>query len=226
MSIARVPRSASVVAAVAAAVLSVLVLAPPAQAVTSNTPVWIGAPFAGKYGSEGTQPGSHGGNQVAFDFFAPSGTVVKLYAAPKNTAYNNAITAVVKETGISRPSGTTQTAAQCGYYARIEIRHNGNPIGLVSFHHLSGVPAPGTAIARWGGTVGTVANLPLSSGASCYQVTTAAGRHTHIEFRNYGTRPACAHDYGQVSRVAGNYQGYLGDYGKAPLTGNRCPSGI
>lgn len=218
------PRLARGALGLALASMALVVAPVSATAAVVNTPVWIGAGYNGGYGAEGTQPGSHGGDQVAFDFFAPAGTAVNIYAAPRNNALNNNITAHIIETGVSTVGGVG-SAATCGYYARVELRHDGNSIGMVSFHHLAAPPARGQ-ISRWGGRVGTIGNLPLNSGAACYQVSTPQGRHSHIEFRNYGFRPACAQDYGQVSKVATNYQGYLGDYGKAPLAGNRCPGGI
>lgn len=191
-----------------------------ASAAVSSTPVWIGAPFNGGY-LTATRPGQHGGNQVAFDYYAVAGTAVKFYAAPKNTAYNNQITAHIIASGAG-----SSNASKCGYYATVEVRHSGNAIGRVTYSHLAAMAPTGT-ISRWGGTVGTIAKLPYNSGATCYQVSNPSGEHTHIEFRNYNTtRAACAQDYGAVSKLATNYQGYLGDYGKAPLSGNRCPSGI
>lgn len=205
---------------VASTVAIGVVVSPPASAAVSNTPVWIGAPYAGAY-RNGTRPGQHGGNQVSFDYYAVPGTAVKIYAAPKNAAYNSQITAHITASGAG--SGN---AAKCGYYAVVEIRHSGNPIGRVTFSHLAAKASIKT-VGRWGGTIGTIAKLPYNSGATCYQVSNITGVHTHIEFRNYNsTRPACAHDYGAVSKSAGNYQGYLGVYAKAPLSGNRCPSGI
>lgn len=203
------------------AVLGTLVLGSPipAGAATSNTPVWIGAGFAGSY-MNGTRPGQHGGNQVAFDYYGSGGTTVRIYAAPKNPAYNSQITTHIIGSGAGSGNAT-----YCGYYAVVEIRHGGNPIGRVTFSHLAARAATGQ-IGRWGGTVGKLASLPLNSGYACYQVRSASGRHTHVELRNYGPRAACAHDWGTVSIPETRYQGYLGDYGKAPLSGNRCPSGI
>lgn len=199
---------------------SLAVAEQPASAAISSTPVWIGAPYDGSY-RNGTRPGQHGGNQVAFDYYAPSGRAVKIYAAPKNSAYNSQITAHVIGSGAG--SGN---AARCGYYAIVEIRRSGNPIGRVTFSHLAAKASLRT-ISRWGGTVGTIARLPWGYTSGCYQVNTVSGEHTHIEFRNYNTtRAACAQDYGAVSKKATNYQGYLGVYSKAPLSGNRCPSGI
>lgn len=200
--------------------IAIVATTQPASAAVSNTPVWIGAPYDGSYMS-GTRPGTHGGNQIAFDYYGPAGRTVKIYAAPKNSAYNSQITAHITQSGAG-----SNDAAKCGYYAVVEIRHSGNPIGRVTFSHLTSKAAT-KSISRWGGTVGTIAKLPYNSGAKCYQVSGPSGAHTHIEFRNYNsTRPACAHDYGAVSKKAGNYQGYLGVYSKAPLSGNRCPSGI
>lgn len=212
-------RSLMLLAAIMCACLAVVAPSNPASAATSNTAVWIGAGYSGSYMS-GTRPGTHGGNQVAFDYYAKAGTGVRIYAAPKNTAYNNQITAHI--TGSGPGSGN---AAKCGYYAVVEIRHSGNPIGRVTFSHLA-AKAPTGTISRWGGTVGTIASLPLNSGAACYQVRSAAGQHSHIELRSYGVRPACAQDWGATSIPATRYQGYIGNYGKAPLSGNRCPGGI
>jgi hypothetical protein len=210
------------VAALGIAAAAVLVAPLAAHAATSNTPVWIGAPYAGSY-KNGTRPGQHGGNQVAFDFYASAGTTVKVYAAPKNSAYDNQITAHITQTGVARVVAS-ETAAQCGYYAVVQIRHNGNEIGQIKYAHLASAPALGQ-ISRWGGTVGTIAALPFGD-SPCYQVSNSSGRHIHIELRSYGSRPACGHDYGAVSLQPTNYIGYIGDYGKAPLSGNRCPSGI
>ncbi len=212
-------RGLMLIAAIICACFTVATQASPASAATSNTPVWIGAGYSGSY-TTGTRPGTHGGNQVAFDYFARAGTAVRIYAAPKNSAYNNQITAHIIGSGPG--SGN---AVKCGYYAVVEIRHSGNPIGRVTFSHLAAMARTGT-ISRWGGAVGTIASLPLNSGAACYQVKTTAGQHSHIELRSYGTRPACAHDWGAASIPATRYQGYLGNYGKAPLSGNRCPSGV
>ena len=209
----------ALVGAVAASIGFAAVSAQPVLAAVSATPVWIGAPYDGFY-RDGTRPGQHGGNQVAFDFYAAAGTTVRIYAAPKNSAYNTQITAHIISSGAGSGNAT-----YCGYYAVVEMRHSGNTIGRVTFSHLA-ARAPTGQINRWGGTIGKIAALPLNGPNSCYQVRTTAGRHSHIEFRSYGSRPACAHDWGAVSIPATRYQGYIGDYGKAPLSGNRCPSGI
>jgi hypothetical protein len=189
-----------------------------AVAAVSETPVWIGAPYTGFY-REGTRPGQHGGNQVAFDYYAAAGTTAKVYAAPKNTAYNNQITAHIISSGASSCG-----AAYGGYWVRVQIQHGSNPIGYVTYHHLQSNNAYRGPISRWGGTVGKVGWFKYSS---CWQVRTTQGAHLHIEFRNLNSkRAACAQDYGAVSRSATNYQGYLGVYSKPPLSGNRCPSGI
>ena len=189
-----------------------------AAAAYSETPVWIGAPYAGFY-SDISRPGKHGGNQVAFDYYATAGTTARVYAAPKNAAYNNQITAHITGSGTSSCG-----AAYGGYWVQVQLRHSGNPIGYVTYHHLQSNNAFRGAISRWGGVVGKVGSFKYSS---CWKVTTARGAHLHIEFRNLNTkRQACAHDYGAVSLSATNYQGYLGVYSKPPLSGTRCPSGI
>lgn len=213
-------------AAVALIATTALTGSAPAHAATSDTPVWIGAGYAGKYMTH-TQPGVHGGNQVSFDFYARAGTRVKIYAAPKNTALNSRITAHIIASDAGSRYGT-KNAAACGFYAVVEIRHSGNKIGRVTFSHLASKARIGT-ISRWGGTVGTIAKLPYNQPnrtGACYVVSNPNGEHTHIEFRSDGSRPACAHRWGAVSIPAGRYQGYIGNYGKAPLSGNRCPSGI
>lgn len=168
-----------------------------------------------------TRPGTHGGNQVAFDFYAPAATEVRIYAAPKNSSLERQITTHIVGSGPG--SGG---AAKCGYYAAVEIRHSGNPIGRVTFSHLA-AQAPLGSVSRWGGKIGTIARLPFNQPKdSCYVVTKDDGVHTHVEFRSYGKRPACAHDWGTQTIPAGRYQGYIGDYGKVPLKNNVCPSGI
>ncbi|HEX7279312.1 MAG TPA: hypothetical protein VF255_06760 [Solirubrobacterales bacterium] len=189
-----------------------------AVAAVSETPVWIGAPYAGFY-SDVSRPGRHGGNQVAFDYYAPAGTTARVYAAPKNAAYNNQITAHITASGASSCG-----AAYGGYWVQVQLRHGSSPIGYVTYHHLQSNNTLRGPISRWGGVVGKVGSFKYSS---CWQVRTAQGAHLHIEFRNLNTkRPACAHDYGAVSLSATNYQGYLGVYSKPQLSGNRCPSGI
>lgn len=189
-----------------------------AVAAVSETPVWIGAPYTGFY-REGTRPGQHGGSDVAFDYYAPAGTTAKVYAAPKNSAYNSQIKAYIVSSAPS-PCG----AAYGGYSVRVQIQHGSNPIGYVTYHHLQSNNAYRGPISRWGGIVGKVGSFRYSS---CWQVKTAQGAHLHIEFRNLNSkRAACAHDYGAVGRSATNYQGYLGVYSKPPLSRNRCPSGI
>lgn len=204
-----------------AAVLSVGFLAAgerTAVAAISETPVWIGAPYKGFY-DEDTLPGKHGGDDVAFDYYAPAGTTAKVYAAPKNPAYNSQITAHIISSRAS-PCG----AAYGGYSVQVEIRRRGNPIGYVTYHHLQSRNTFRGPISRWGGTVGKTGSFRYSS---CWQVTTTLGTHLHIEFKNLNTkREACAHDYGAIWRNATNYQGYLGVYSKPPSSDNRCPSGI
>jgi hypothetical protein len=204
-----------------AAVLSIGLLAATervAVAAISETPVWIGAPYSGFY-REGTRPGQHGGNQVAFDYYAPAGTTAKVYAAPKNAAYNSQIKASIISSGVSSCG-----AAYGGYWVRVQIQHGSNPIGYVTYHHLQSNNAYRGLISRWGGIVGKVGWFRYSA---CWQVRTAQGAHLHIEFRNLNSRrAACAHDYGAKGISATNYQGYLGVYSKPPLSGNRCPSGI
>lgn len=218
---------------------SLIVASPiPADAATSNTPVWIGAGFDGSY-RDNSRPGMHGGGggggQVAFDYYGPAGRTVRIYAAPKNNDYNDQITAhIIDSYPTSRRVGGqwVRDAKLCGWRVIVEIRRSGNRIGTVSFSHLAAQAAEGK-ISRWGGVVGKIAELPLNSGASCYAVSNAINRHVHIEFKSYGPRPACAHDWGKQgakSVPATLYQGYLGDYGKPPLgnaaNGYVCPRGI
>lgn len=194
-----------------------------AIAAVSETPVWIGAPYKGFY-SKGTRPGQHGGNQVAFDYYARTGTTAKVYAAPKNPAYSSQIKAYIVSSAPS-PCG----AAYGGYSVRVQLQHGSNPIGYVTYHHLQASNPHRGPVSRWGGVVGKVGSFKYSS---CWQVRTTLGTHLHIEFRNLNSkREACAHDYGAheygtVPISATNYQGYLGVYSKPPLKGNVCPSGI
>ena len=188
----------------------------------ANTPIWIGAPFAGSY-RDATRPGAHtptSGWHVAYDFYARANTTVRFYAAPKNPAHNNQVTAAIINSG-----PTCSNARLNGYWAIVEVRHNGVAVGQVLYSHLAREATRG-AISRWGGTVGTVAALPFNSGSRCYAVRNADGQHVHMDLKNLGSRPACAHDWGAVAIPETRYQGYLGDYGRQPLSGNRCPSGI
>ena len=210
---------------------ALLVASPsPATAATSNTPVWIGAGYAGSY-QDGTRPGQHSGNHVAFDFFQKAGTAVAIYAAPKNSAFNKQGHGPRRRRTRGQPStgSRNDTASKCGYYARVEIRHSGNPIGMVSFHHLASRAPTKREISRWGGTVGKIAEVAAQFRRSpCYQVKHAQNRRA-LAYRvpelrlSSRLRPRLR---GNVSIPAARYQGYIGDYGKAPLSGNRCPAGI
>jgi hypothetical protein len=148
----------------------------------ANTPVWLGAPFAGKYGGTSgrpdTRPGVHERywGQWAADLYAPKNTGVYLYAAPKDSRLNSAITAKVLSVnpvscGFSRG----------GYNVTIGIYHSGTHVGSALYTHISSPAKKGTSISRWGGKIGVVGWYTKSD---CWYVSTAAGAHVHFEARN------------------------------------------
>jgi hypothetical protein len=108
-----------------------------------------------------------------------------------------------------------------GYWARVRIYENGNPIGQVQYSHLTSQRPIGSINPR-GGTVGTIGSF--RNGSSCWKNAV----HVHMELGNYtGPYAACMHVYGTYyGLVPGSYMGYIGQYGKPPLSGNRCPNGI
>lgn len=212
---------------------------------SSTTPIWIGAPYQGRYaGAAGgppasSLPGRHAPvytvpgysylHDWGMDFYAPAGTEVRMYAAPKNSALGSAITAQVIGVRAACKSGNTSHG---GYVVFVGLFHSGVRVGNVAYSHVmpdfnrDGVTnAADTGfrgnISRWGGFIGRVGKFTYND---CWQVSTTAGHHLHIEMSNvrhfscFRAMPA-----GSVIRVS-EYMGYLGG-AYASSRNQPCPTG-
>ena len=217
-------------------------LLPASAAHAGGTPVWIGAPLAGKWptaaGCAGaTYPSAacslppvhhtfRWSNPAAGDWGydqqgVSNGSAVRLYAAPKNTTYNNQITARVQWVGTAcTPTSGESSASTLGRGGRavtVAIYHGSSKIGTVAFVHVNTSLRGGEAIARWGGQIGTVGSYTRNS---CW-----TGVHVHAELFN-ASGYACYNGTWSAGQsiVAGNYIGYLGGtFASAPR--RPCPAG-
>jgi hypothetical protein len=186
-----------------AVLVGLLVIPAPVGAAGSrSTPVWIGAPHAGQYQRQ-AMPGHHQPSvgQWAMDFYAPGGTGVYVYAAPKDSS--KSIRAYV--TAISASSCGANKA---GYNVKVEFRHSGTPVGYVLYSHVVNLRVGQGEINRWGTRIGDVGYW--SSPSSCWQVRGPSGAHTHIEMANY-LGSSCYRGLPAGSRIArGEFLGYIG----------------
>lgn len=219
--------------------------ASPAGALGSaTTAVWVGAPYQGTYaGTNGrptsSLPGRHtpvysvpGYSYVhdwAMDFYAPAGTAVRVYAAPKNSAYNSTVTAQVLSV---RPACRSGIISYGGYVVFVGVFHEGVRVGDIAYAHVNpdfnrdGVTNSADinyrgSISRWGGYIGQIGKYTRNS---CWDVGTTAGHHLHLEFANVKNY-ACYRNLPAGSVIkASEYMGYLGGaYASGP---NRpCPPG-
>jgi hypothetical protein len=217
---------------------------PASAAGSSTTPVWVGAPYRGAYaGTNGrptsSLPGAHGAvytvpgysyrHDWAMDFYAPAGTQVRLYAAPKNTAYNRTITAKVLNVRAACRSGVI---SQGGYVVFVGIFHEGVRVGDIAYAHVNpdfdgnGVTNSADvnfrgSLNRWGGYIGTIGRYTRNG---CWDVGSTAGHHLHLEFanvRNY----SCFRKLSAGSVISQHeYMGYLGG-AYASGVNRPCPAG-
>jgi hypothetical protein len=247
MSTSICPRSVAhiVAAALLACTAGIASAAQPASAAGSETtPIWVGAPYRGAYaGTNGrptsSLPGRHASvytvpgysylHDWAMDFYAPAGTAVRLYAAPKNSALNSQITAKVLSVRAACRSGRIGDG---GYVVFVGLYHSGTRVGSIAYTHVNpdfnadsvtnstDVNYRG-GLNRWGGYIGKVGKYTRST---CWDVSSTAGHHLHLEFanvRNY----SCYRNLSAGAVIAqSEYMGYLGGaYATAP---NRpCPAG-
>jgi hypothetical protein len=218
--------------------------APASAAGSQTTPIWVGAPYRGAYaGTNGrpasSLPGRHASvytvpgytylHDWAMDFYAPAGTAVRLYAAPKNSALNSQITGQVLNV---RPACKTGRVSDGGYVVFVGLFHSGVRVGSIAYAHVNpdfdGNGATSStdvnyrgSLNRWGGYVGKIGAYTRNS---CWDVGSTAGHHAHLEFanvRNY----SCYRSLAAGSVISqSEYMGYLG--GSYASSANRpCPSG-
>lgn len=217
---------------------------PAAAAGSSSTPIWVGAPhrctYAGTSGRPASSlPGRHAPvygvpgysylHDWAMDCYAPAGTAVRVYVAPKNSSLGSQITASVLSVTPACGSGVIGNG---GYAVFVGIYHSGVRVGSLAFAHVwpdfnrSGSTTGADtgfrgSISRWGGYIGTIGRFTRNP---CWDVANVNGHHTHLEFvnvRNY----SCYRNLAAGSTIAaGEYQGYLG--GSYASARNRpCPAG-
>lgn len=192
------------------AVLVTLTPAPVASAAGSaTTPVWLGAPFTGQYGGTSGRPDTRPGHHPVYvgqwsaDLYAPKGTNVRLYVAPKDNSLNSKITAKVLSV-----SEASCGASKGGYAVKVGIFHSGTQIGWVYYGHLSSVAVSANqTINRWDTKLGVVGWFTRSS---CWDVRTSEGAHVHYEAMNVrGTSCYRAVSKGQAFGKT-EYVGYIG----------------
>ncbi len=202
-------------------------VSPASAAGSSSTKVWVGSPLQGQYaGTNGrpasslpgrhapvfTVPGYSYKHDVAWDLYAPAGTAVRVYVAPKTSA---SVTTKVLNV---KPASASGTVSYGGYVVFVGVYHEGVRVGDVAYAHVNpdfnqdGVTNSTDlnfrgSLSRWGGYVGKVGKYTKNS---CWDVSTTAGHHVHIELSNVKNY-ACYRSLGAGSTVkAGEYVGYLG----------------
>jgi hypothetical protein len=209
--------------------ISVILLAPPsAQAYTSPN-IWVGSPVAGTWGccrDWGTTAG--GGhhrlvkasprNDWATDLTSGAGSAAYLYAAPSNSALNNAVTAkiiqIVDDNACANGGG--------GDFVTVGIYYNGTLYGRATYAHLDrdGSLYVGKPVSRWGTYLGSVAQLSggATGGPSCW-----TGAHVHFELRAETNYACWNRGYTSAGYPLGreNFLGFL----SGPLGGaaTACP---
>lgn len=194
--------------------------------------VWIGAAADGRWPTKSfSHPSRHhtfrysnpGPGDWGFDEVGVTeGQSVYLYAAPRDTRLNNAISAIVQSVApiCGRRAGESRASqlARGGYAVTVAIYSRSTKVGTVTYGHVQPKVRQGQRISRWGARIGTIGKY---RGNGCWD-----GVHLHMELYNQ-TRYACyngAYTRGHRMR-RGNYIGYLGG---AFASGPRqaCPRGI
>lgn len=186
-------RLAAVLVAVAT---SLAVGAAPAHAYADPL-IWVGSPVDGTWGTrpyaDTTPAGGHHRlvkatprNDWSVDLRTGAGSDVYLYAAPSNSAFNNAVTArvtqIVDDNACSAGGG--------GDFVTVGIYYNGTLYGHATYAHLDrdGSLYVGKPISRWGTWLGKVASLTggATGGSNCW-----TGPHVHFELRAQSPHWSC-----------------------------------
>jgi len=220
--------------------------APPASglpAVSMDTKVWVGAPFAGTWPGNArstdslpsmhapvyTVPGHNWKHDWAMDFYATAGTQVKVFAAPKDNRLDSRITAQVLSVTPTCLRKSTETVAQQvargGYVVYVGVYDGGVRVGTITYAHVN--PAFDASyrggINRWGGLVGTVGQYTNNS---CWQVTKTTGHHVHIELSNENSKNMACYRPGVAQNASLPVNDYIGYLGGAFVTSRKqaCPT--
>jgi hypothetical protein len=238
----RAPRVLVLAVAVATAVW--LTALPASAAGSATTKVWVGAPYTGYWpGSPNptdalpkyhdplfTVYGQNYTHDWAMDYYAPAGTGVRLYAAPKDSALGSQITAKVV---YIQPTCRSGSVSSGGYAVHIAIYHSGVQVGSIVYGHVqpdfnkdgattSADTGYRKGIARWGGYIGTVGKYTKNP---CWDVSGTSGHHTHVELGNIKNFACYRPGVAQHARIAEHeYIGYLGG-AFASAKKQACPSG-
>ncbi len=163
---------------------------PPAPPTTTDTRVWVGAPFQGTwvpitsdcggatFPSSCSLPNVHHwlstaaapAGDWAVDLGAPAGTAATVYAAPQ-------VASLPVRTVVDRiaPACASGLPADGGWAVTVAIYTGSTKIGSATYAHINPVSGltPGTAISRWGTTVGTVGSYRNNA---CWM-----GAHLHFQ---------------------------------------------
>lgn len=166
--------------------------------------VLVGMPFDGRFDSFGLSPTTshHTSGDVSMDLYAPSGTGVKVYAyAPKG------VTLKLKTSG-----APTSTCGR-GENVTVNVYWNGEKIGWFKYGHLKSIPstvrASGATLSN-GTTIGATSTWAKLAG--CWEVSTAAGVHTHYTAYNEKNY-ACMAPYSKKDVAVGRWIGIVGHGG-------------
>lgn len=217
---------------------------------SSSTKIWVGAPYGGYWpgspNSTSSLPSKHNPTYTiyghtykgdwAMDYYQVAGTRAYVYAAPKDSSLNSAITAKVVKVG---PACLSGVIGDGGYAVQVSLYDTGVRVGTVVYAHVNpdfnndgattstDVNYRGS-ISRWGGYIGKIGAYRVGTTANpntCWDVHSSGGQHVHIELsneKNYACyRPGVAQ---HASIAVHEYIGYLGGaFATGPKTA--CPSG-
>jgi hypothetical protein len=166
--------------------------------------VLVGMPFTGVFGAAAGQgsPANHEtvGYDVAVDLYATSDVKVFVYAQ--------------RDISLTLDPEYFKTGT-CGY-VNVGVKLDGKKVGQILYGHLDSYSAQVTTHKNL--TLGSVIGKTKNWGydASCYQVTTSSGVHTHVAFTSVNAW-ACMGPQSALgkSRSTGQWIGIVGDGGKA-----------
>ena len=205
---------------------------PPPPPPPAAPPVWVGAPFAGRWvpvifdcpPADATptdtcsMPGYHHflntwsapAADWAVDLGAPAGTSVKVFAAPRTAG-----TPVVAKVERVRPACTSRDLALGGHAVTVAFYSGAIRVGSATYAHIRPSVTEGQTISRWGAVVGTVGRYAKNG---CWD-----GDHLHFQMestRNFACFNGSWRNQAQMSPT--NFLGYTGG-NFAQAVRRRCP---
>lgn len=176
----------------------------------------IDMPFTGYWDRFGySPPSSHHtpfGGDWGTDIYANPGTTIRANVRSTNHTVQLRVIHV-------RPGCRSGSVADGGYEVRATVLSDGQDIGWVSWMHVANPAVSAGQTLSPGATLGVTSRFRTSD---CYQVTTDAGTHVHLEARD-NTNYACYVDHGAGTLLsAGTMVGKIGG-SYATSTGAQCP---